>query len=168
MNGGEQGNLIPFYMTDDFDNVPRLLQGIQGVKWYRTQARTMAWGMLTDALMASSAEETVLEQVKARIRDLLSRQKDTYLCNPPYDQSTAEPGPPLIVYDPEPEVPDLNNPALQRFVPEDVHLVPSINDSNHPGPAYGEHPRSPRQVRRLRILYALKRAVTDRIFKRRT
>lgn len=139
-------------MTDDFNNVPSLLKGIHGVKWYRPAARRVAWRMLTETVLGGTIAEDVLENIKKEIYKLLDQQKELYLCDPPYDSATPEAGPPVSVYDPEPEPSTNEDPSLQPFDPESEQLVESLQPDSVLGPSYSSRRRKVRILHRIRSL----------------
>ena len=102
----EQGNLIPFYLTNKYEIAPKVLKGIAGVRWARKQFRYHSWGQLTDCLMARSDEtdqtsnQSELSEMRARIKVELDSSPSEWLCDPPYDKDTPEPGPALPLNEP--------------------------------------------------------------------
>lgn len=98
----EQGNLIPFYLTNKYESAPKVLKGIAGVRWARKQFRNHSWGQLSDCLMVKSDESnrSEMQEIQERIGVELRSSASTWLCDPPYDESTPPPGPALPLNEP--------------------------------------------------------------------
>ena len=120
VSAAEQGNLIPFYLTNKYETAPKVLKGIAGVRWARKQFRYHSWELLSDCLMARSDE---LSKIQEKIKVELKSSPSEWLCDPPYDEGTPEPGPALPLNEP----PDDPVNSSSTFDPDAVDESQLVN-----------------------------------------
>ena len=129
-SAAEQGNLIPFYLTNKYETAPKVLKGIAGVRWARKQFRYHSWGQLSDCLMTRSddksqaSDQSELSKIQERIKVELDSSSSEWLCDPPYDEDTPAPGPALPLNEP-PDDPINSSSNFDPDAVDDSQLVNS-------------------------------------------
>ncbi|KAL4228940.1 Myeloid differentiation primary response protein MyD88 [Mactra antiquata] len=117
-HGTGNGNLIPFHLTRNIKDIPNVLTGITGIRWFRKSTRKHAWSCLAECLLCEKIDSKKLSEVSENITKLVDRDKEQYLQDPPYDEDVAPPGDPFPVVEPEmasplPTKEDIENQILQ-------------------------------------------------------
>lgn len=135
-SASDQGNMIPFHLTPNYEHVPRVLRGIAGVKWFRKTVRDNTWSSLTDTLLGDKLKEETLKELKEKIIETVNKEPDYYLSDPPYDKDTPAPGEPISVYDPPIENENSDDPSASGFQPsEGDPLIARSSEEQLPLPA---------------------------------
>lgn len=164
MSGNEQGNLIPFYLTHNYDYVPRLLRGIHGIKWYRKASRRNAWCLLTDALLGGTIKPEEVEKIKNDITKIVTDAPNTYLCDPPYEEDTPSPGTPISVYDPPPDADNSDDPSSRRFNPDENDSLVGVSASCED--ILSSIPPTPRtRSVKTRLLHYVRKKIINKVFR---
>lgn len=155
----EQGNLIPFNLTNQYKHVPRVLQGIAGIKWFRKPARQHLWLVLTDALLGGKMTVTELEDLKERMTTVIEKNKEYYLSDPPYDEHTPLPQEPISVYDPQPEGTNSDDPSSSLLRPDEDECLLSRSLTSLEAHGYVR-----RKSNLTRIRHYLQKKIIRRVF----
>ena len=87
----------------------------------------MAWSTMTDTVLGGRIEPDELEKVRSEMYENVDKQPSVYLCDPPYDEGTKPPGPPIEVNDSSPPVNDSitsdSDHLSQLRTPEDLSVA---------------------------------------------
>lgn len=164
VSGKEQGNLIPFYLTSDYSFVPRLLRGIHGIKWFNPGSRRNAWRMLTEAILGGNDLEEQIMKIKDEIINLVEKNSETYLCDPPYDKDTPKAGMPII-YDPPPDGPNSDDPSSRPIDHNESDRLVSSSENNFDEPlAECSFRHKKKRSAKVRLIHFVRKKIVNRVF----
>lgn len=120
------------------------------------------WLMLTDSLLGGKMTADELGELKLRMESLIDRDSEVYLSDPPYDEDTPQPGDPISVYDPPPEVENSDDPSARHFNPEENECLMSRSLTSLEAMGY-----SRRRSNLTRIAHYVRKKIFLRVFSSR-
>ncbi|KAH3701479.1 hypothetical protein DPMN_076468 [Dreissena polymorpha] len=103
-----EGNLLPVILSNNELDIPHVLRGIHGLKWYNRVMRRRFLEQLVESVLRPSVTPEEYGEIKTRLETLLSEHEREFLCDPPYAQGIPPPQPRHVFY-PEPDPPLLQN-----------------------------------------------------------
>ena len=81
---------MPFYLSNKYNNAPKELKSITGVRWGRIQFRYHSWGQLIHCLFkkTKTTNESELDEIQEQANDELLKNSALWLDDAPYDTDT--------------------------------------------------------------------------------